>query len=84
MGNRNIPGTPQLKSALDVLAAPEPKVIVTLAELAAAFTEWERRYREEPDKFMSEASKLLNETPQSYGEACAPYFVEILAELRKR
>ena len=26
----------------------------TQQELAAAFTEWDRRYREDPDRFMSE------------------------------
>ena len=49
-------------------------------ELAKAFTEWERRYREEPERFQSEAAKLLKETPQSYGEACAPYLIQILEE----
>ena len=53
----------------------------TEARFAAAFTEWERRYREEPDHFMSEAYKLLRETPKTYGEACAPYFLKILREL---
>ena len=52
----------------------------TQIELAAAFTEWERRYREEPERFQSEAAKLLRETPTSYGEACAPYLLAILAE----
>lgn len=57
------------------------QVTATVSELAAAFTEWERRYREEPERFQSEAAKLLRETPQSYGEACAPYLVKILAEV---
>ncbi|HVA59453.1 MAG TPA: hypothetical protein VNG13_02820 [Mycobacteriales bacterium] len=48
------------------------------AIVAAAFTEWERRFREEPDRFYSEATKLLKETPESYGAACAPYFLAIL------
>ena len=62
---------------------PEELVInVTISELAAAFEEWERRYREEPGLVMSEASKLLKETPQSYGESCAPYLLRILAEQR--
>jgi hypothetical protein len=55
-------------------------ITTTPAKMAAAFTEWERRYREDPDGFMSEARKLLKETPQSYGEACAPYFAKLLAE----
>lgn len=50
----------------------------TMPQLAAAFTEWERRYREEPGRFMSEASKLRKETPDTYGDACARYLVKIL------
>lgn len=54
---------------------------VTEEGLAAAFTEWDRRYREEPDRFMSEAKRLLKSDPETYGEACAPYLLAILAEL---
>jgi hypothetical protein len=46
-----------------------------------AFTEWERRYRENPSEFMSDAERLLGQTPQSYGEACAVYFEELLNQL---
>lgn len=52
--------------------------IVTEATLAAAFTEWDRRYRDEPDRFMSEATRLLKTTAESYGEACAPYLIALL------
>lgn len=58
-----------------------PGITVTELQLAAAFTEWERRYREEPNRFMSEAQKILTETPMTYGEACAPYFIEIMRDL---
>jgi hypothetical protein len=51
---------------------------------SAAFTEWERRYREDTDRFMSEGKKLLKETPKTYGDACAPYFVQILGEQTKK
>jgi hypothetical protein len=57
------------------------QIIATIADFAAAFTEWERRYREEPERFQSEAVKLLRETPETYGQACAPYFAQILAEV---
>lgn len=50
-------------------------------QLAAAFTEWDRRYREEPDRFQSEAAHLLKDTPETYGAACAPYFRQILGEV---
>lgn len=56
----------------------------TPKQIAATFTEWERRYREEPERFQSEGVKLLRETPDSYGAACAPYFLKILSEVKKR
>lgn len=56
----------------------------TSEQLAAAFTEWDRRYREDPAKFQNEAERLLRETPETYGQACAPYFEEILAEVQAR
>lgn len=55
----------------------------TPAQIAAAFTEWDRRYREEPERFQSEAERLLKETPESYGAAAMPYFLEILEEVQK-
>lgn len=71
------------KSQHDSPATPcSASFVVTQKQLATAFTEWERRYREEPDRFMSEGSKLLKETPKSYGEACAPYLLKIIAEQR--
>lgn len=51
------------------------------ARFAAAFTEWDRRWREEPERFISEAVHLLKETPETYGAAAAPYFIAILGEL---
>jgi len=57
----------------------EPVVVTaTEAAIAEAFTEWDRRYREEPDRFMSEAHHLLKETPATYGAACAPYLIALL------
>jgi hypothetical protein len=47
---------------------------------AKAFTEWDRRYREDPEAFQAEAARLLKGTPETYGDAAAPYFVAILAE----
>lgn len=53
----------------------------TADDFARAFTKWDRRYREEPERFQSEATHLLKGTPESYGEACAPYFCAILDEM---
>jgi hypothetical protein len=51
-----------------------------LARYAAAFTEWDRRYREEPERFTAESVRLLRGTPETYGDAAAPYFAQILDE----
>lgn len=57
---------------------PHAEVVTTQEELAKAFTEWERRFREEPERFQSEVARVLRETPESYGEAAAPYLVALL------
>ncbi len=54
----------------------------TQSELSAAFTEWERRAREEPERFMSESEKL-SKSAETCGDLCAPYLIQILGELRK-
>lgn len=56
-------------------------VTATVGDLAAAFTEWDRRFREEPERFTSEATHLLRETPETYGDACAPYLAWILGQI---
>lgn len=53
----------------------------TNEQIAATFTEWERRYRENPEQFMNEIQRLLGTSPQSYGEMCAAYFVKLLGEI---
>lgn len=42
-----------------------PTYEVTEKELAQAFTEWDRRYREEPERFEREATRLLHGTRQA-------------------
>ena len=59
----------------------EPIVFGTRKQVEAAFTEWERRYRENPELFQSEGEKLLRDTPETYGAAAAPYFLKILSEM---
>lgn len=50
---------------------------ITKQQASAAFTEWEREYREEPEKFMSRAERLTTETA-SYGEKCSATFLDYL------
>lgn len=54
-------------------------VEITGVQLAKAFTEWDRRYREEPSRFATEA--LLHAgTAEEYGGRAARYLLAILAE----
>jgi len=57
-------------------------VTATTEQICAAFTEWDRRYREDPEAFENEATRLLKKTPKDYGEACTPYFCQILREVK--
>lgn len=55
---------------------------VSEQELAEAIAEWDRRWREEPDRFLSETEHLATETKE-YGEMCAAYLVFMLGEMKK-
>ena len=71
MGKRKAPISP-----------PASPAQTDLQRFEAAFTEWDRRYREDPEAFMNAAARLLKGTPETYGEAAAPYFVSILDEMK--
>lgn len=58
-------------------------ITATQKQLEAAFSEWDRRFREDPEGFENQAKQLLTGSPETYGEACAPYFASILAEQSK-
>lgn len=45
------------------------------------FTEWDLRWRTNPEDFMSVVDHLLGETPYSYGKTCALYFMELAKEI---
>jgi hypothetical protein len=55
----------------------------TPQQIAAAFSEWERRFREEPEKFMT-AEQKADGSLECYGEVCSRYFLKILAAVRRR
>ncbi len=54
---------------------------ITKKKIEGVFTEWDRRYRKNPERFMTEVEHLLNETPCSYGKACALYFEKLAKEI---
>jgi hypothetical protein len=54
-------------------------ITTTEAKLAAAFTEWERRYRDEPERFQSETERIAQQV-ETIGGLQAAYLLQILAE----
>ena len=70
------------KSKKKVAASRKNAVLATRARYAAAFTEWERRYRSNPDWFVKEAERS-GIAVDDYGGMCAVYFSALLAEARK-
>lgn len=58
------------------------QILTTEANLKRAFTEWDRQYREDPEAFMNEAARLLTGTPETYGDACAPFFIQLLEKTK--
>jgi hypothetical protein len=51
---------------------------VTEMEMATAFAEWDRKFRENPNGFVPNAEILLKWSPEKYGEESADYFVRLL------
>lgn len=52
-------------------------------QLAAAFTEWDRRYREEPERFESDMARIMRgQTEEDYGSEAATYFTELLTDVQ--
>ncbi|CVK18495.1 hypothetical protein [Sporomusa sphaeroides] len=50
---------------------------LTKEQMAAVFTEWMRRYEENPESFAAEYGE-----PAEYGPAAAEYFCKLLKEMR--
>lgn len=59
------------------------KVVTTKRALAKAFEEWDRRYREEPERFASEM-EVAAAGSEDYGDKCAPYLIKILEEQKEK
>lgn len=60
----------------------DTEVILTVGQIQAAFTEWDRRYREAPDEFVNEAYRLLFEDEYDYGAEATPYFLSVVDDLK--
>lgn len=53
-------------------------------QVVAAFTEWDRRYRENPEQFENSVQHLLRSTPNTYGARAAVYFTEVMKDVRRK
>jgi hypothetical protein len=53
---------------------------LTQTIIAAILTEWERRYREEPTKFMHQV-EILKYNPDIIGDKSAAYFISLGKEM---
>lgn len=54
----------------------------TREQLVEAFAQWERDYRENPERFQSIVSVLLHETPETYGAAAANTLLAYIAHVQ--
>lgn len=53
----------------------------TPEQIAAAFTEWMRRYEADPEGFET-LQESLTKGADDYGQSVTPYFLAILAEVK--
>jgi hypothetical protein len=56
-------------------------MIISTEKIEKIFTEWDRRYRENPCEFMTDPEMLINETPYSIGKLSAAYFMKLSKEV---
>lgn len=59
----------------------EKIIKTTHSEIVKAFTEWDRRYRNNPEEFINSVEHLLKNTPDTYGDSAAVYFESVLNEV---
>jgi hypothetical protein len=64
-----------------IIGNMEKSINITVNEIAKIFTEWDTRYRNHPEWFSSLEEHLLKSNPTTYGDRCAPYFIELFKEL---
>ncbi len=56
-------------------------VSASIGQFEEAFAEWDKRWREHPEEFVSIVEHLLRGTPATYGASCSVYFAALLEEL---
>lgn len=53
-------------------------MFITKGQMKNAFSAWDKRYRENPEEFMTEVQHLLHTTPDTYGDIASVYFIHCL------
>lgn len=61
----------------------EQLVTTSVQSICAAFQEWDRRFREDPDDFENFATHLLQGDCVTYGEEAGAYFLNVLEDVSK-
>jgi hypothetical protein len=56
---------------------------VTVEELSAAFTPWDKGYREKPEEFTNMVDHLLRSTPEEYGPQATACLEAYVKRIRK-
>lgn len=59
----------------------EQLVTTSVQNICAAFQEWDRRFREDPDDFENFATHLLQGDSLTYGEEAGAYFMSVLGDI---
>jgi hypothetical protein len=57
-------------------------ITASKSELQRAFELWEERFRERPTDYMSEAERVLKQTPKTHAESSAAYLCSLLHEVQ--
>ena len=64
---------------------PGEVVEIEIAEMEAVFTEWDRRYREDPTAFYSDVQRFLDgQTIEEYGQAATQTFLMFFKEIQEK
>lgn len=63
--------------------AEATRIRISATKIAKVFEEWDRRWRANPNDFVDVVTHLTKDTPLTYGESCAPYFIKLASELGK-
>ena len=59
-------------------------ITLSVKDIQAAFTEWDRQWRENPEEFQDMAVHLLKGNEETYGEEATPFFLELIKQVQSK